>query len=219
MFAFEILIQVKESVLTTLAQENEAASGGDHDQQGVCSATRSCRMRAARSRPRRAFCAGTERPAAPPGLPAERPEPLRRLLADLAQADDNLALQAMKRSEDGTAVIVRLCETDGRRGAVRMSTPVQPVDLLEDVQGEPVAELPYRPFEILSSRSRCKATGSGEPETGRRHGYHRPPCPWAGLRPPLSAAGVLLVAEHPNGVTIPAGLCGREGSRAEKQRV
>lgn len=85
-----------------------------------------------------------------PALPAERPEPLRRLLADLAQADDNLALQAMKRSEDGTAVIVRLCETDGSRGAVRMSTPVQPVDLLEDVQGEPVAELPYRPFEILS---------------------------------------------------------------------
>lgn len=72
------------------------------------------------------------------------------MLADLAQADDNLALQATKRSEDGTAVIVRLCETDGRRGAVRMSTPVQPVDLLEDVQGEPVAELPYRPFEILS---------------------------------------------------------------------
>ena len=85
-----------------------------------------------------------------PALPAERPEPLRRLLADLAQADDNLALQAMKRSEDGTAVIVRLCETDGRRGAVRMSTPVQPVDLLEDVQGGPVTELPYRPFEILS---------------------------------------------------------------------
>lgn len=85
-----------------------------------------------------------------PELPAQLPASLTALLADLAAAGDRLYLQAMKRSEDGKSVIVRLCESDGRRGTLHLSSPVQPVNMLEDAVGEPTAALSYQPFEIIS---------------------------------------------------------------------
>lgn len=85
-----------------------------------------------------------------PHLPGTLPESLQALLDDLAAAGDRLYLQAMKRSEDGKSIIVRLCESDGRRGILRLHAPVTPVNMLEDPTGEPCTELAYHPFEILS---------------------------------------------------------------------
>lgn len=85
-----------------------------------------------------------------PILPKMLPATLQTLLDDLAAADENLYLQAMKRSEDGQSVVVRLCETDGRRGTLQLHTQVQPVDMLEDAHGAPTTDIAYRPFEIVS---------------------------------------------------------------------
>ena len=89
-------------------------------------------------------------PLTRPALPAARPAGLQALLDDLAAAGDRLVLQAIKPAEDGRRVVVRLAECDGARGALTLHAPVQPVNLLEDAEGEPTARLAYRPFEILS---------------------------------------------------------------------
>ncbi len=89
-------------------------------------------------------------PLTRPRLPDTLPLALRAWLEDLAAAGDRLYLQAMKNSEDGKSIIVRLCESDGRRGTLRLHAPVQPVNMLEAPVGEPTAELAYRPFEILT---------------------------------------------------------------------
>ena len=89
-------------------------------------------------------------PLTRPALPAARPAGLQALLDDLAAAGDRLVLQAIKPAEDGRRVVVRLAECDGARGALTLHAPVQPVNLLEDPEGEPTARLAYRPFEILS---------------------------------------------------------------------
>lgn len=85
-----------------------------------------------------------------PQLPESLPESLTSLLACLAAAGDRLYLQALKRSEDGKKIVVRLCESDGRRGTLTLPFPVTPVNMLEDPTGEATDRLEYHPFEILS---------------------------------------------------------------------
>lgn len=85
-----------------------------------------------------------------PALPETIPETLRSLLDDIANVGDNIYLQAMKRSEDGKSVIVRLCESDGRRGTMHLTKPVQLVNMLEDAEGELTKTIDYSPFEIIS---------------------------------------------------------------------
>lgn len=62
---------------------------------------------------------------------------------------DGLFLQAMKLSEDGKTVVVRLSECDGHRGTLRLPKKVKLLNMLEDIEGES-AEIPYKPFEILT---------------------------------------------------------------------
>lgn len=60
-----------------------------------------------------------------------------------------LYLQAMKYAEDGSRVVVRLSEQDGRRGTLHFDKPVQVLNLLEDVL-ETTDCLDYKPFEIIT---------------------------------------------------------------------
>lgn len=62
---------------------------------------------------------------------------------------DGLFLQAMKLSEDGTMVVVRLSEQDGRRGVLRLPKRVKLLNMLEDIEGES-GEISFKPFEILT---------------------------------------------------------------------
>ncbi len=62
---------------------------------------------------------------------------------------DGLFLQAMKLSEDGRMVVVRLSEQDGRRGVLHLPKEVKLLNMLEDIEGES-AEIPYTPFAILT---------------------------------------------------------------------
>ncbi len=62
---------------------------------------------------------------------------------------DGLFLQAMKLSEDGKMVVVRLTECDGRRGKLCLPQKVKLLNMLEDIEGES-AEIPYKPFEIIT---------------------------------------------------------------------
>ena len=60
-----------------------------------------------------------------------------------------LYLQAMKFSEDGERIVVRLSEQDGRRGTLRLPRKVQVLNMLEDVERE-TDSVDYTPFEILT---------------------------------------------------------------------
>lgn len=60
-----------------------------------------------------------------------------------------LYLQAMKFSEDGDRIVVRLSEQDGRRGTLRLPRKVQVLNMLEDVERE-TDSVDYTPFEILT---------------------------------------------------------------------
>lgn len=62
----------------------------------------------------------------------------------------SLYLQALKLSEDKRSVIVRLTEQDGTRGKLTLPYMVQPVNLLEDAEGENTNSIEYKPFEIIS---------------------------------------------------------------------
>lgn len=62
---------------------------------------------------------------------------------------ENLMLQAVKKAEDSDAVIVRLCEQDGKRGQFTLPKPVKTMNLLEEVQQE-TDTISYHPFEILT---------------------------------------------------------------------
>ena len=77
--------------------------------------------------------------------------PLTRVAEDLSFAHtfDGLYLQAMKLSEDGRSLILRLSEQDGKRGRIRLGRTVRMMNLLEDVTGE-TDTVEYRPFEILT---------------------------------------------------------------------
>lgn len=85
-----------------------------------------------------------------PALPEQLSEKLQDLLTDLRSVGGRLILQALKLSEDGTRAVVRLSEQDGRRGVLKLRSEVQPVNMLEDPEGEPCRTLAYKPFEILS---------------------------------------------------------------------
>ena len=60
-----------------------------------------------------------------------------------------LYLQAMKFSEDGERIVVRLSEQDGHRGTLRLPRKVQVLNMLEDVARE-TDSVDYTPFEILT---------------------------------------------------------------------
>ena len=60
-----------------------------------------------------------------------------------------LFLQAMKLSEDGSRIVLRLCEQNGKRGRLHFDRRVQVLNLLEDVIGE-TDTVEYRPFELVT---------------------------------------------------------------------
>ena len=60
-----------------------------------------------------------------------------------------LYMQAMKQSENGKMTVIRLCETDGRRGSITLSQPVKLLNMLEDELCT-VDKIDYKPFEIIT---------------------------------------------------------------------
>ena len=60
-----------------------------------------------------------------------------------------LYLQAMKRSEDGQYLILRLSEQDGRRGKIAFPFEVQIMNLIEDIEGS-TKVVSYHPFELIT---------------------------------------------------------------------
>jgi len=76
--------------------------------------------------------------------------PLRGAMRSAAEMPDfgNLYLQAMKLSEDGSGIIVRLSEQDGRRGEISPGKVVR-TNMLED-EAEETDRVVYRPFEIVT---------------------------------------------------------------------
>ena len=60
-----------------------------------------------------------------------------------------LYMQAMKQSENGKMTVIRLCETDGRRGSITLSKPVKLLNMLEDELCT-VDKIDYKPFEIIT---------------------------------------------------------------------
>lgn len=62
---------------------------------------------------------------------------------------DGLILQAMKMSEDGKSIVIRLSEQDGRRGVIRLPRKVFVMNMLEDIEKE-TDEISYSPFEIIT---------------------------------------------------------------------
>ncbi len=76
--------------------------------------------------------------------PVALPAPLHRMLSQTS-----LVLQALKLSEDGKRVIVRLSEQNGSRGILKTEEKVEVLNLLEDRQ-DIQDTIPYHPFEILT---------------------------------------------------------------------
>ena len=72
------------------------------------------------------------------------PEALRSVLNA-----SGLLLQAMKLSEDGSQIVIRLSEQDGRRTTVRFPFTVRVLNMLEDTERE-ASEVAVHPFEILT---------------------------------------------------------------------
>ncbi len=60
-----------------------------------------------------------------------------------------LYLQAVKESEDGKMIVVRLSEQDGKRGSFALSKKAKVLNMLEEVQGE-TDVVNYSPFEIIT---------------------------------------------------------------------
>lgn len=75
--------------------------------------------------------------------------PITKADVSCSNTFDGLYLQAMKRSEDGNHIIVRLSEQDGKRGTLKLPQKVKILNMLEDVIGE-TDSLEYKPFEILT---------------------------------------------------------------------
>ena len=78
-----------------------------------------------------------------PGAPS-LPEKWRRALVS-----SGLWLQSCKISEDGSMLVLRLSEQDGRRLSLAFPRPVILLNMLEDREGE-TACLSVRPFEIVT---------------------------------------------------------------------
>ncbi len=77
-------------------------------------------------------------------IDASFPAPIREALVP-----SGLHLQAMKLSEDGRQIVLRLSEQDGKRGRIVFPFRVRLLNMLEDVLGEE-KEFRYKPFEILT---------------------------------------------------------------------
>lgn len=60
-----------------------------------------------------------------------------------------LYMQAMKFSENGKMIVVRLSEQDGKRGRIRLDKNVKLLNMLEDAEGE-TDVIEYKPFEIIT---------------------------------------------------------------------
>ena len=60
-----------------------------------------------------------------------------------------LYMQAMKMSEDGKMIVIRLSEQNGKRGKIKLSGKVKILNMLEDVIGE-TDTVEYSPFEIVT---------------------------------------------------------------------
>ena len=62
---------------------------------------------------------------------------------------ESLYLQAVKKSEDGKMIVIRLCEQDGKRGNIKLPEKVKLLNMLEDIEGE-TDIIEYKPFEIIT---------------------------------------------------------------------
>lgn len=60
-----------------------------------------------------------------------------------------LYLQAVKKSEDGSMTVIRLCEQDGKRGAIKLPEKVKILNMLEDIESE-TDVIEFKPFEIIT---------------------------------------------------------------------
>ena len=60
-----------------------------------------------------------------------------------------LYLQALKFSENGKMIVVRLSEQNGTRGQIKLDNPVKLLNMLEDEEGE-ASVIEYKPFEIIT---------------------------------------------------------------------
>jgi alpha-mannosidase len=58
-------------------------------------------------------------------------------------------MQAMKLSEDGKMVVIRLSEQNGKRGKLNFGGKVKILNMLEDVIDE-ASVVEYKPFEIIT---------------------------------------------------------------------
>lgn len=60
-----------------------------------------------------------------------------------------LHIQAVKFAEESDMVVIRLSEQDGKRGTIKLDTPVKLLNMLEEVQGV-IDRIDYKPFEIIT---------------------------------------------------------------------
>lgn len=67
----------------------------------------------------------------------------------LSDTFEPLYLQAVKESEDGKMIVVRLSEQDGKRGSFNLIKKAKVLNMLEEVQGE-TDVINYSPFEIIT---------------------------------------------------------------------
>lgn len=60
-----------------------------------------------------------------------------------------LYMQALKESEDGNMIVIRLSEQNGRRGKIMLKNKVKLLNMLEEIEGE-TDVIAYKPFEIIT---------------------------------------------------------------------
>ena len=65
------------------------------------------------------------------------------------EAFEPLYLQAVKHSENGKMIVLRLSEQDGRRGTIKLTRKVKLLNMLEDIEAE-TDILEFKPFEIIT---------------------------------------------------------------------
>lgn len=60
-----------------------------------------------------------------------------------------LYLQALKESEDGSMIVFRLSEQNGKRGRIMLKNKARLLNMLEEIEGE-TDVIEYKPFEIIT---------------------------------------------------------------------
>lgn len=93
--------------------------------------------------------AGVNREALAYNVPLSRFSPAEKPAWMEVIERSGLWLQAMKLSEDGKRIVVRLSEQDGRRTSLHFDRMVQELNMLEDIQGEK-ENFSVSPFEIIT---------------------------------------------------------------------